>query len=218
MNWTDIKVGAMAGANPVAGSIPAASTIAPTNYTAADQLMDAAGRFSARGQSKNAATCEDIAAKLRRFGSFASEAQQAYANKLLIWSKEEPRKSVFGVEQTRSEGVQVPTLWEFMQTTGELFLGDVKLARERADTLVWVMLNGTCVGKIVACVATLFQKRMSPSESSAIEALLLHLESNPAEIIRAIGREYGACCLCGQELSNPESIAAGIGPICAGRL
>jgi len=127
-----------------------------------------AGRFSARGQSKECRHLRDIAAKLRRFGSFASEAQQAYANKLLIWSKEEPRKSVFGVEQTRSEGVQVPTLWEFMQTTGELFLGDVKLARERADTLVWVMLNGTCVGKIVACVATLSRSalaRASPARS-----------------------------------------------------
>jgi hypothetical protein len=33
----------------------------------------------------------------------------------------------------------------------------------------------------------------------------------------AYGRATGICCCCGRTLTNPESIAAGIGPICAGR-
>jgi hypothetical protein len=32
------------------------------------------------------------------------------------------------------------------------------------------------------------------------------------------GRCFGACCVCGRTLTNPDSIEAGIGPICAGRL
>lgn len=35
---------------------------------------------------------------------------------------------------------------------------------------------------------------------------------------KAYGRETGVCCVCSAELTNPDSIAAGIGPICAGRL
>ena len=31
------------------------------------------------------------------------------------------------------------------------------------------------------------------------------------------GALYGTCCVCGRTLTNEESIAAGIGPICAGR-
>lgn len=32
------------------------------------------------------------------------------------------------------------------------------------------------------------------------------------------GRAHGRCLVCGRTLTNPESIAAGIGPICAGRV
>ena len=28
----------------------------------------------------------------------------------------------------------------------------------------------------------------------------------------------GRCCVCGRELTDPESIAAGIGPVCAGKV
>jgi hypothetical protein len=35
---------------------------------------------------------------------------------------------------------------------------------------------------------------------------------------QAYGRRTGMCCVCGRELTNPESVQNGIGPICAGRL
>lgn len=34
----------------------------------------------------------------------------------------------------------------------------------------------------------------------------------------AFGHETGRCCCCARKLTNPDSIAAGIGPICAGRM
>lgn len=33
----------------------------------------------------------------------------------------------------------------------------------------------------------------------------------------AYGRQTGSCCCCGRELTDPASIEAGIGPICAGK-
>lgn len=36
--------------------------------------------------------------------------------------------------------------------------------------------------------------------------------------IRAYGRETGMCMVCSRELTNPESIESGIGPVCEGRL
>jgi hypothetical protein len=40
---------------------------------------------------------------------------------------------------------------------------------------------------------------------------------NPAESAIAYGKRVGKCACCGRELTNSESIALGIGPICAAR-
>lgn len=37
----------------------------------------------------------------------------------------------------------------------------------------------------------------------------------PAEEAAQFGKTYGVCCVCARTLTNEESIAAGIGPICA---
>lgn len=53
-------------------------------------LEQAAARFDARRDSfaqGKGATCRDIAAKLQRFGSFASDRQAEFAAKLVEWSK-----------------------------------------------------------------------------------------------------------------------------------
>ena len=34
---------------------------------------------------------------------------------------------------------------------------------------------------------------------------------------KQLGKDYGFCIVCGRTLTDPESIANGIGPICAGR-
>jgi hypothetical protein len=38
------------------------------------------------------------------------------------------------------------------------------------------------------------------------------------EVAGAMGRKFGFCCICGRTLTNPESVEAGIGPVCGGRL
>jgi len=40
--------------------------------------------------------------------------------------------------------------------------------------------------------------------------------SSPLEMAKDHGRKTGTCCQCNRELTNPDSIKAGIGPICAG--
>lgn len=37
------------------------------------------------------------------------------------------------------------------------------------------------------------------------------------EEAKAFGALYGTCCVCGRTLTNESSIAAGIGPVCAGK-
>ena len=38
------------------------------------------------------------------------------------------------------------------------------------------------------------------------------------EDAKAFGLQFGVCCCCGATLTDPKSIAAGIGPVCAKRL
>lgn len=38
------------------------------------------------------------------------------------------------------------------------------------------------------------------------------------EKAKEFGKLYGTCCICGRTLTNEESIEAGIGPVCGGRL
>lgn len=43
------------------------------------------------------------------------------------------------------------------------------------------------------------------------------LDKLTEERAREFGKLYGVCCICGRTLTNEESIAAGIGPICSGK-
>lgn len=52
------------------------------------------------------------------------------------------------------------------------------------------------------------------------EAVIAHIATmQTADEVREAailsGKETGTCCCCGRELTNPESIEAGIGPVCA---
>lgn len=49
-----------------------------------------------------------------------------------------------------------------------------------------------------------------------VETALREFNRNPRAAIEDYGRSTNTCAVCGRELTNPESIARGIGPICAG--
>jgi hypothetical protein len=47
---------------------------------------------------------------------------------------------------------------------------------------------------------------------------LKKFRKDPLTIIQQTGRATGVCCICNKFLTHPDSVAAGIGPICAGRM
>jgi hypothetical protein len=79
---------------------------------------------------------------------------------------------------------------------------------------IYVKAAGEYAGKIV-------EGRFSPTrEARQDEALIGELRAifaDPAAAAKAHGKETGSCSCCGRELTDPASIEAGIGPICAGR-
>ncbi len=50
-----------------------------------------------------------------------------------------------------------------------------------------------------------------------VEEQLRKICADPLEAAKEYGRITGTCGVCGKKLENPESVAAGIGPICAGK-
>lgn len=51
--------------------------------------------------------------------------------------------------------------------------------------------------------------------TAELQADIVRVAADPKAAAIAYGKEYGQCSCCGRELSNPESVALGIGPICA---
>lgn len=59
--------------------------------------------------------------------------------------------------------------------------------------------------------------KMTTAERADLDALMARLIEDPKGVCASYGFATGNCALCGRPLSNPESVAMGIGPICAGK-
>jgi hypothetical protein len=80
---------------------------------------------------------------------------------------------------------------------------------------LYVKADGVYMGKIT--LTGEFRPAYGIDPSAVIEALTA-AQKDPTAAAIAYGRETGNCSCCGRELTNAESIALGIGPICLDRL
>lgn len=201
-------------------------------------LRDAAARFDNRSDNfalGKGATCRDIADKLLHFGSFASDRQEDFARKLVEWSL--PRGSA--LPWMAQEGACAPAgavftppvaptpapapetrldrLFGLMQRLSKLTIGDITIARKNGDSLCWVKLarHEQVVGKIEGGRLTIFASRLRGWTVTMLEAELLKIEADPEAAAVLHGKASGRCAVCSRDLTDPESIARGIGPICA---
>jgi hypothetical protein len=208
MNWQTQLKNATRATNAIVTTTPQES-ITPA------QLRDAAKRFAARPRQdaftlRSHSACLDMAEKLANFGIFASAAQRGYAEKLILWSQPRPAAA----KPDASAQMTVPNLFTVLQKHTTFHAGDLKISRKNQDTLCWVIWKDQCVGKIDSNIVTLFGKRLG-ADKPAVVALLQEFEANPLVAAVKYGRLSGRCCSCGRDLTDPVSIEAGIGPICA---
>lgn len=177
------------------------------------QALRAAGHaFDQRHDSfaaGKAESCYDLAARLERAGTFVSERQAAFAAKLVEWAQ--PRKPASGATPV----ARVDALHAVMQRHAQFFLGDVTLSRRNGDQLVWIKHSAAerVVGKIDNGEVTLWSR--PGVDNAAVRGLLEEVDGAPLATAIKFGRASGRCCSCGRDLTDPDSIAAGIGPICA---
>ncbi len=46
---------------------------------------------------------------------------------------------------------------------------------------------------------------------------ILEVAADPKQAAIAYGKQYGTCACCGRDLTDPASVALGIGPVCASK-
>lgn len=189
-------------------------------------LEDAARSYDARLAANprdsfltgKASVCRDIAAKLRKFGTFASPSQEGYAQKLVDWSK--PRQPV---EARTTEAAAIihatpalPKLFSLMQRLSKLTIGKLQIIRKNQDSLCWIKHEDAekVVGRLTESgVMTLWQRPMVDLQEVSCALLLIELDPERAAVEH--GKLSGRCAVCSRDLTDPESIERGIGPVCA---
>ena len=151
--------------------------------------------------------CYDLAAKLEQYGRFVSERQEAFAAKLIEWAM--PRQAAKPQAQ-----LEVPALHTVMQRHAKFYAGDVTLTRKNQDQLVWIKhVNAEkVVGKIDGGVVTMWNR--PGVDTAAVRDLLVEFDGAPLQSAMKYGRLSGRCCSCGRDLTDPESVELGIGPVC----
>ena len=179
-------------------------------------LDKAAAVYALRGDSfaqGKAGICLDLVAKLEKYGSFASDKQREFAQKLITWSKPREEKPAMVADWGRP----VPKLFKVMQRHAHFYADPLKLSRRNQDSLCWIIWNDQVVGKIEDERATVWKRKAEAAGTTALAVLAVieQFEADPLGTAQKYGRESGRCCSCGRDLTDPESIASGIGPICA---
>jgi hypothetical protein len=77
---------------------------------------------------------------------------------------------------------------------------------------LYVKADGEYVGKVVS--GRFMCTRECPSD---VQGTVVSVINDPAAAAKASGLATGSCSCCGRELTDPESVAAGIGPVCANK-
>lgn len=123
-------------------------------------------------------------------------------------------------KEAKAEDVDVSVIHELFDRASE---SGLKKPKFRTDVLeiskapmtgrnagsLYVIHDGNYAGKI-----TNGKFFGSSGEKEITVDLIKELAKDPLEVAKMYGKKTGTCCCCGRELTDPNSIAAGIGPIC----
>jgi hypothetical protein len=129
-----------------------------------------------------------------RAAAVAGTLTRGQASELITVLKTQPRK----IDAGRDNGTMTPGVYR--ATDGTLY----RVYPARAD-------RSRLLAKIVIRTAYGVEFEYAGAASRFVNAS----QRLSREEAAAFGRETGWCVVCGTELTDPDSIAAGIGPVCA---
>lgn len=113
----------------------------------------------------------------------------------------------------------VPKLQAVLLNHRKFVIGKtITVTRRNGDTLCWVKHEkcARVIGKVEGGVFSFWQRpELSGYDVEYINSVMTALETNPLVAAKNFGLLSGICCSCGRDLTAEDSVAAGIGPICA---
>lgn len=107
---------------------------------------------------------------------------------------------------------------------GRFFVGDnteVKVKRNHEGTTYYATVRDTYVGSVTASGTFVPAHGKATTLHLPLRTIVEGLQAfgrDPRGHMMRYGHATGVCGVCGRGLSDPESVALGIGPICAGKL
>ena len=163
---------------------------------------------------------------LQKYGHFTERQEAAVRNAA---AKSAARKAQWAAEKAaREEGAAVLSMAKIREGFAnaiqhlkrpKLRIADVQFslapAHGRNAGCIYVVRasDDTYLGKITPENKFLTSRDCTQTDSDTVA----RVAADPAAAAEAHGHQYGQCSCCGRELTNPESVARGIGPICADR-
>jgi hypothetical protein len=213
-----------------------------TDFNVADAvkaMRDAAAIFGTFNQTNKQETLLDIAGKVERFRSFASDKQRDFARSLVSQARSAARERATGVSadpavteaRTAYTGPRVngakpigsaPKIAALfgVDKAAHIHVGPVHIAARYEFDKFWLCYEDTCYGFMLPNGDMFASKngRALPDQLTKLLAALVMIEADPLRAMQQHGTDTGRCSICNRHLTNEESIGLGIGPICRGRI
>lgn len=160
----------------------------------------------------------DLAAKFSRL----SEKQYAWAHKLAVDCISREQESVDSENSGEPQFSRLFDTFKAAKARGlrrlTLRLSGVNVKPNRDLTSLWVTsqtefeegdygMKPKYLGKITP-------NRLDSRLNDDVKAVIMEAANDPLTAAIRYGKETGACSCCGRDLTNPQSIELGIGPIC----
>ena len=155
----------------------------------------------------------------RKYGELTERQTEAAENML---AKQQARQAKLDAQKVSvGELAGIRAMFEKALESGlkrpKVIVGDLRISLAPA--------NGNNAGYLYVKYEHVYQGKISkeglfsPVRDARDEVAgeLAAIADAPEEALRAHGQHTGECGLCGRELTDPESIARGIGPVCADR-
>lgn len=187
-----------ATSHPVAAAWIAESSATGFNFAVA--MRDALARFGTLTPNQLAA-CERMAAKLSEAKATRAAAQAVREESAAVVNTDK-LESAFAT--ARAAGLS-----RLKFRVAQFTISPAKESSANAGAL-YVKSGDSYLGKVKG--GKFYPVRECTAET---ESAFLAVMADPMAAAKAYGIKTGRCSCCGAELTNKESIAAGIGPICA---
>lgn len=152
---------------------------------------------------------------VRKWGDLTEGQRGAVGRCMERDAARDAERAARAAERAAAPVVRLDALHDVMQRHSKFYAGEITLSRARDTSTVWIKHSGAekAVGKIEHGALTMWTR--PGVDMDAIRATLTEFEGAPLQAAMRFGKMTGRCCSCGRELTDPASIEAGIGPICA---